>query len=176
MKTIPVSKIIVGFIAITLAYKVLALAEKKFSDGEIATILVITNQNEINSAKLATKNSKNAEIHRFASNMIKDHASNKGSSLLIVESSNIQMHETSKSDQIKQDGTEKITKLDKLKDKDFDKAYIQEQLITYQKILRDLDHQLIPSSTDKKLKALLQETKELTLQHNEMAKKVNEML
>lgn len=146
------------------------------NDSQITRLMERTNDGEVKLANLAKKNSKNSEIHAFADHMIKDHTDNNAVAKKIAEKNKIAPEENNRSKEMKNAGDQAFIKLKDLKGKEFDVMYIRNQIETHQKVLQDLDSDLIPSAKNTELKAMLQETRAKVAQHLEHAKKIQDSL
>ena len=106
------------------------------NDAEIFALISQSNDAEVSSSELATKNASNAQVKAFARQMIADHAAMKKQGTALSKTLGVSPTDST---QEKQDAMN--DQLDDLKDKkgaDFDKAYMDMQVQAHQKTLDDL--------------------------------------
>lgn len=142
------------------------------TDAQIAEILMCVNKSEINMAKLAKNKTQNSKIKRFASQMIKQHRGNNKTAMFLEEKNDIEPRDSDKSRQIRKDTEEAMTRLQKLKGKEFDEAYIAKQVEMHDQALSDLENTLIPAASNSELKSMLIRTKGAVAQHLTQARKI----
>jgi len=146
------------------------------TDPQIASIVVTANTVDIEAGKLAKSKSTSAEIKKFAQQMITDHASVNDSATKLVKKLNVKPEDNSTSKDLKKGGDENIAKLKTLKGKDFDKAYVDNEVSYHQTVLNAIDDTLIPSATNPELKALLNQVRPSIAAHLEHAKHIQSTL
>ena len=125
------------------------------TDPQIAAIVVTANQVDIEAGKLASSKATSPEVKKFAQTMINDHTGvNKQASDLVAKLGvKPEANDTSKS--LADGGEKNVANLKTLKGKDFDKAYIANEVAYHQAVLSALDNTLIPNAQNAELKALL---------------------
>lgn len=155
-----------------LTSHVFAATAAKPSDNEISKVVETVNEGEIKLAEYAVKTSKNAEVKKFAEHMITDHKMNKEKANAL----GVTPLENTKSMAMRKDGENSMEKLKKLQGKDFDKAYINDQLAAHEKVLGELKSNLIPHAKNKDLKAHLEMTSKKVESHIEHAKMIQKTL
>lgn len=145
-------------------------AQQGPSDPQIAHIVVTANQVDIDAGKLAEKQSKSKEVRDFAKEMIKDHSSVNKSATALVKKLHVKPEANDTSASLKKGGDENIAKLKKLKGKDFDKAYVDNEVTYHQTVIDAVDKTLVPSAKNEELKALLVKVRPTFVEHLEHAK------
>ena len=106
------------------------------NDAEIFALISQSNDAEVSSSELATKNASNAQVKAFARQMITDHSAMKKQGTALSKTLGVSPTDST---QEKQDAMN--DQLDDLKGKkgaDFDKAYMDMQVQAHQKTLSDL--------------------------------------
>ena len=142
------------------------------TDPQIAAIAVAANDVDIAAAKIAKKQTKNAKVRQFANLMIKDHTALDGE----AQKLGISPEDNDTSRSLQQGAQEALDKLQSLKGKEFDVAYVDNEVSSHQKVLQSIDDTLIPNAKDAGLKALLQKAREKVAHHLEMAQKLQSSL
>jgi putative membrane protein len=140
------------------------------SDAQIAGIVVAANTVDIDAGKLAQSRSKNKEVKAFAKRMVTDHTGVNKQAGALVKKLNVTPEESDTSKALKQSGVETLAKLKGLKGKEFDRAYIDNEVAYHQTVMDALDKTLIPSAKNEELKALLVKVRPAFVAHLEHAK------
>ncbi len=142
----------------------------QLTDPEIASVAVTANQIDVDYGKIALKKSKNAELRKFAQTMIDDHTSIIAQAVALAKKLGV----TPKDNAVTQsllDGAKTTTKtLNSKKGKDFDKAYIDNEVGYHEAVISTIKNVLIPETQNAELKDLLQSVMPLLNHHLEMAK------
>jgi putative membrane protein len=148
--------------------------ENKLSDPEIASIAVTANQVDINAGELAKTKSKNKEVINFANTMINDHKAVIAQAVALVTKLNVTPKDNAVSKKLLADA-EKTNKMLRAKSgKEFDKAYIDNEVAYHKAVIATVETVLIPQSENGELKQLLQNVLPALrthLEHAEMLQK-----
>lgn len=146
------------------------------SDPEIASVAVTANQVDIDYAKIAQEKSKDAAVLEFAKTMTKDHQG-------VIEQANAlaeRLHVTPKANavsrQLNTDAEETKKTLNAKTDKDFDKAYIDNEVAFHKSVISTVQDVLIPQSKDAELKQFLQQILPVLKTHLDHAMMVQSQL
>jgi putative membrane protein len=158
--------------AIVLVAPALALAQGKPSDPQIAHIVVTANQIDIDAGKLAKSHSKNKEVQAFAQRMITDHGAVNKQAVALAKKLGVKPEDNDTSKALKKGASENVANLKKLKDGQFDKAYIDHEVAYHQQVLDAVDKVLIPSAQNQELKDLITKVRPAFVAHLEHAKHV----
>lgn len=146
------------------------------NDAQIAGIVVAANSVDIDAGKLANARSKNKEVKAFASLMVTDHTGVNKQASALVKKLNVTPEESDTSKSLKKGGADTIAKLKGLKGKEFDKAYVDNEVTYHQTVLDALDKTLIPSAKNEELKALLVKVRPAFVAHLDHAKQIQSSL
>lgn len=169
-------KIALGFLSATFALSVQAADEKAPTTGptdpQIAAIVVTANAVDVEAGKLAKGKTKNAEVKKFAEQMVTDHTAVNKSAADLVAKLKVTPEENDTSKSLKKGGDDNLAKLKGLKGKDFDKAYVDNEVAYHQAVIDALDKTLIPSAQNAELKALLVKVRPAFIAHLEHAKHI----
>lgn len=142
------------------------------NDAQIAAIVVTANTVDINAGKFAEKRSLNKEVKAFAKQMVTDHTGVNKQATALVTKLKVTPEENDTSKSLKEGGDANITKLKELKGKDFDKAYVDNEVTYHQAVIDALDKTLIPNAQNAELKKLLVNVRPAFVAHLEHAKHI----
>lgn len=140
------------------------------TDAQIAGIVVAANTVDIDAGKLAQKMSSNKEVQAFAKQMVTDHTGVNKQATALVKKLKVIPEESDISKSLKEDGVKNIAKLKELKGREFDKAYIDNEVSYHQAVIDALDKTLIPNAQNAELKATLTKVRPAFAAHMEHAK------
>jgi putative membrane protein len=159
-------------LSVALVAPALALAQGKPSDPQIAHIVVTANQIDIDAGKLAKSKSKNKEVQAFAQQMITDHTAVNKQAGALAKKLGVKPENNDTSKALKQGAQENMANLKKLKDGQFDKAYVDHEVAYHQQVLDAIDKVLIPDAQNAELKGLIEKVRPAIQAHLEHAKHV----
>lgn len=148
----------------------------KLNDAQIAAIVVAANTVDITAGKLAEKKAQDKQVQNFGMQMVMDHTSVNKQATELVNKLNVQPEESATSKKLKEDGNNNVTSLKKLKGKDFDKAYIDNEVTYHQTVIDMMDKTLIPDATNAELKDLLKKVRPVFIAHLDHAKNIQSSL
>jgi len=167
------------FFAIVVAFAVMstvnAVAQTpKLNDAEIASVAVTANQIDIDYAKIAVAKSKNDQVVSFAKTMMADHQAVIDQAVALVTKLKVTPMDNDVSKKLNADAETTRKKLNEKPAKDFDKAYIDNEVSYHKAVISTVENVLIPQAQNADLKALLQKvlpTLKTHLEHAEMVQK-----
>lgn len=169
-------KIIVLAIASLMFASGVYAESTKLNDAQIAAIVVAANTVDITAGKLAEKKAQDKQVQNFGMQMVMDHTSVNKQATELVNKLNVQPEESATSKKLKEDGNNNVTSLKKLKGKDFDKAYIDNEVTYHQTVIDMMDKTLIPDATNAELKDLLKKVRPVFIAHLDHAKNIQSSL
>ena len=147
-------------------------AQQGPTDAQIAHIVVTANQVDIDAGQLAEKQGSTKAVRDFGKQMATDHAAvNKQASDLVTKLK-VKPEPNSTSADLKKSGDANVAKLKKLKGKEFDKAYVDNEVTYHQAVLDAVDKTLIPSAKNPELKALIVKVRPAFVAHLDHAKMI----
>lgn len=146
------------------------------TDPQIAHVVVTANQVDIDAGKLAVSKAKSAEVKEFAQRMITDHTAVNHSAVALATKLGVKPEDNETSRSLKKGGDENLAHLKKLKGAEFDRAYVDHEVVYHQAVLDALDKTLIPNASNAELKALLEKSRPAFVAHLEHAKKIQASL
>jgi len=158
--------------SLLLSVPAVAQQNTKLSDAEIASIAVVANQVDIDAAKLAQDKSKNTEVQNFAKTMISDHQSVIDKATALVQKLGVTPKDNTLSQQLSSNGTKNRQLLQAKSGKDFDKAYINNEVAYHEAVISTVEGRLIPEAQNNELRDLLQSVLPVLKTHLEHAKMV----
>jgi putative membrane protein len=146
------------------------------TDPQIAAIVVTANSVDIDAGKLAQSKTKDNEVKKFAQQMITDHTAVNKQAVDLVTKLNVKPEENDTSHALKKGGDDMAAKLKNLKGKEFDKAYVDNEVSYHQTVLDTIDKTLIPSAKNEELKSLLVKVRPAIAAHLDHAKHLQSMM
>jgi putative membrane protein len=163
-------KLSVFAIAAHVLAPVAGASAQEINDAQIASIVVTANQVDIDAGKLASAQSTNADVKKFADLMVTDHTGVNKSATELVTKLKVTPQDNATSQSLKSGGDANLKTLKGLKGAAFDKAYIDHEVAYHQSVLDAVDKTLIPSAKNAELKALLVKVRPAFVAHLEHAK------
>ncbi len=149
-----------------------AFAQQGPSDAQIAGIVVAANTVDINAGKLAEKKAHSKEVKAFAKQMVTDHTGVNKAATALVKKLKVTPEDSDTAKSLKEGGDANIAKLKGLKGKDFDKAYVDNEVTYHQAVIDAIDKTLVPSAKNAELKDMLVKTRPAFVAHLEHAKTI----
>lgn len=146
----------------------------KLNDAEIASVAVTANQIDIDYAKIAMLKSKNEEVLTFAKTMTADHQAVIDQAVALVTKLKVTPQDNDVSKKLNADAEATRKTLQAKSAKDFDKAYVDNEVAYHKAVISAVETLLIPQAQNAELKALLQKvlpTLKSHLEHAEMVQK-----
>ena len=157
------------------AGQVTAQQNPKLSDPEVAHAAVVANKNDIGFAEIAKEKSKNADILKFAETMTNDHNAVISQAVALVTKLGVTPLDNAVSKKLNSDADATKKMLRSKSNKDFDKAYIDNEVSYHKAVIAAVEGLLIPEAENKELKDLLQNVVpalKTHLAHAEMVQKM----
>ncbi len=142
------------------------------SDGEIVAIVDAANNGEIQMAEVARKTATNAQVKNFAAMMIAHHRDAENKLKALAKKQNLTMKEDDTSNKLKSDVQNMISDLRSKKGRDFDGAYMDDQVKAHRDVLDIVDNQLMPSVQNTELKSALTDARKMVSEHLQKAEDI----
>jgi putative membrane protein len=127
----------------------------KLTDPEIASVAVTANQIDISYAEIAKKKSKDADVLKFAQAMASDHQAIIDQAVALVTKLKVTPKDNAVSKQLMAGADKTKAMLNSKSAKDFDKAYIDNEVSYHKAVISTVQDMLIPEAQNAELKALL---------------------
>jgi putative membrane protein len=153
-----------------------AHAQQGPSDPQIAHIVVTANQVDIDAGKIAQKKGSSKDVRQFGKQMVTDHSAVNKQATALVTKLKVKPEANDTSAGLKKGGDENLAKLKGLKGKEFDKAYVDNEVTYHQAVIDAVDKTLLPSAKNAELKALIEKVRPALVQHLEHAKHMQAQL
>jgi len=176
--TIKQSKVLSAAVAIAFAVALLPTGTKAQSGGaptdpQIVGIVTAADQIDINYAKLALSKTKNREVRDFAQQMITDHHTSVQNSVNgLAAKLNVTPADSGTSNSLNAQTQQMMQKLQGLRGKAFEKAYIDNEVAYHQAVINATKTVLIPSAQNAELKSALEGATPLFEGHLQHAERV----
>ena len=148
----------------------------KLTDPEIASVAVTANQIDISYAKIAKEKSKNADVLKFADNMMTDHQAVIDQAVALVTKLKVTPKDNDVSKKLLTDAESTKKMLNSKSAKDFDKAYVDNEVAYHKAVISTVQDVLIAQSQNAELKALLEKVVPILKSHLEHAQMVQKNL
>jgi len=142
------------------------------TDPQIAAIVVTANQVDIDTGKLAMSRSQSKDVKAFAQEMVKDHGAVNKSATALVHKLKVIPEDSDTSQSLKKGGVDNLADLRKVKGTDFNRAYIDHEVTYHEAVIDAIDKTLIPNANNAKLKALLEKSRPVFVEHLDHAKRL----
>jgi putative membrane protein len=146
------------------------------NDAQIAGIVVAANTVDIDAGKLAEKMSSNKDVRAFARMMINDHTGVNQKATALVKKLKVTPEDSDTAKSLKSGGDANLAKLKGMKGKEFDKAYVDNEVTYHQAVIDALDKTLIPNAKNAELKQTLVNVRPAFVAHLEHAKHIQAAL
>lgn len=144
--------------------------DKGPTDPQIAGIVVTANQIDVDAGKIAKSRSKNKEVQAFAQQMITDHTAVNKQAGALAKKLGVKPEDSDTSKSLKKAAADAAKKLKALKGAQFDKAYVDNEVVYHQQVLDAIDKVLIPNADNAELKGLIEKVRPAIAAHLEHAK------
>lgn len=139
--------------------------EQKLSDPEICSIVLTTDQIDIDYAAIAKEKSTNEEVLKFAETMAKDHQSVNDQAVALATKLGVTPQDNAVTQSLLAGAADTKALLNSKSGADFDKAYIDNEVAYHKAAIDLLENRLIPEATNAELKSLLQAGLPIFKQH-----------
>ena len=123
-------------------------------------------------ASCAEKSGSSKEVKDFAKMMVTSHTQINKQAEALVKKLKVKPADSDTSKTLKEGGQATADKLKKLKGKEFDKAYIDNEVTYHQSVIDTVDKSLIPNAKNPELKDMLVNARPTFVAHLEQAKKI----
>lgn len=146
------------------------------NDAQIAGIVVAANMVDIDAGKLAEGKAQDMQVKQFARQMVTDHTGVNQQATALVKKLQVTPQDSATSKSLKDAGKVTQDKLTMLVGREFDKAYVDNEVTYHQTVIEALDKTLIPNAKNAELKDLLIKVRPAFVAHLEHAKQIQTSL
>lgn len=126
------------------------------NDGQSAQFVIVASQGEVTVAELAVKTSTNADVKKFAEELVKDHTAMVQEFQALAAQEKLTLQDSEELKKAVDKGKQVLAKLQTLKGNDFDKAFLDEQIDCHDDAIEMLENNMIPNAKNAAVKAALQ--------------------
>jgi putative membrane protein len=168
----------VQFLSVLLAAaaSIAALAQQGPTDAQIAHIVVTANQVDVDAGKVAEQKGSTDEVRKFGKQMVTDHTAVNQQASALVGKLKVTPEANDTSASLRKGGDENLARLQKLKGKEFDQAYVDHEVSYHQAVIDAVDQTLLPSARNEELKTLIRKVRPALVQHLEHARHLQAQL
>lgn len=149
-----------------------AIADSGPTDPQIAHIAYTAGNIDIVAANQALAKSHNRDVRAFAQEMVRDHKAVNEKALALVHKLHVTPAANSTSSALSKQATATLRRLNRLRGRAFDRAYVGNEVTYHQTVNNALAKTLIPSADNSQLKSLLETGLTLFQQHQAHAEQL----
>ncbi len=143
-------------VAAGLLAPVFAFAEiRELDDEQIANVVITAHRVAIETGQLADSKSANPAVREYAQRKVLGHESLNKAAAELLNKLQLVPRDSTINQELRTDGETNLTQLAAMQGIDFDKAYIEQNVVLHQHVLDTIDNRLMPSAGSEELKALL---------------------
>jgi putative membrane protein len=151
-------------------------AAPAINDAQIAHIVVTADAIDSTAGALAAQKGSSKDVKAFGKMMVTDHGAVNKQAVALATKLNVTPEDNDVSRQLKSGADANIAKLQGLTGKDFDKAYIDNEVTYHQAVADAMSQKLIPGAQNAELKALLEKSLPAFGAHLDRAKQIQASL
>ena len=151
-------------------------AAPAITDAQIAHIVVNADAIDSAAGALAAQKGSSKDVKDFGKMMVTDHGAVNKQAVALATKLGVTPEDNDVSRQLKTGADANIAKLQGLTGKDFDKAYIDNEVAYHQAVADAMSQKLIPGAQNAELKALLEKSLPAFGAHLERAKQIQATL
>lgn len=140
-------------------------AQPTLNDAQIAAIVVVANQVDIDAGQYVVAKTQDADVAKFAATMVTDHSSVNKSAVELVTKLQVTPEANDTSRSLQAGGDKNLAGLRTLTGQALDKAYIDHEVAYHEQVIAALDTALIPNASNRELKALLIKVRPAFVEH-----------
>jgi len=144
------------------------------TDANVTAIATAANNGEISEGQLALTRSRNQDVREFAQRMITDHTAL--NQQIMDEAQRTGMQPEDLTAQLQATSQRSLQTLGARNGREFDRAYIANQVSLHQWLLETMDNTLIPSARDNRLESMLEGQRRVIADHLEHARRLQQSL
>lgn len=162
--------------ALILPVSAVSAQTPDLNDAQIIEIVITANQADLSLGHLVKSKSTDNEVNFFAQRMVTDHSTNLESIATLMTRLKITPQDSPICQNFIVKSMENITNLNSLDQTEFNKTYINQEVIFHEQVLNAMDAILIPNAKNAELKQLLEKIRPAFNSHLEHAKRVQAYL
>jgi putative membrane protein len=144
-----------------------------WSDANVAAVGHASNMDEIETSRLALQRSQNAQVRQYAQQMIDEHMRVDQQMMEMLRAKGMTMQPNEVAQAAMQATRQTLANLSRRSGMDFDRAYMEHQVMSHRWTLTSLDRTLIPATRDAQMKGFLATTvRPAVAMHLQMAERM----
>lgn len=151
-----------------------------WSDTKILRIAMTANTIDSTNGAFAARQAQTPAVKEFAQTMMRDHGGANKKARDLMRSANVpdsaHVDEDDPAAKMAEDAQEHVGELRKLSGLEFDKAYLDHEVDLHQKVLDQIEDDLIPNAQNPAVRAYLEEIRPVVTAHLERAKQLKDQL
>lgn len=151
-------------------------AQETMTDAKIVQVMKTANEGETDLGKMAKSRAENKDVKEFAKKMVDEHKKSEKEAKNVAKKAKVKFEESTASKDLETLAKNKEKELKNFKGREFDKAYIDQQISMHQQLLDDLNLKLIPAAQSPELKTYLETTKAHVQEHLSRAQEIQTTL
>lgn len=157
-------------------YKAKATPPPRLTDANIAAIVLAANNADIENGKLAESKGTSADVKQFAQTMINDHTAVNKQAADLAARLKLTPAENDASRGLTAEADKTRKEIAAKSGADFDKAYMDNEVVYHQSVLDTIDKALLPGVQNAELKSLIEKVRPAISAHLEHAKTIQASL
>lgn len=138
---------------------------KMMSDADILSLVMTVDTDEIDAAKKASAKNLSKDTANYAQMMIQHHTMNLEKDKSLAKTMNATLAQTKEAAKMHKEDAQKLAKILKMNNKEFEKAYLDFMVKGHSKVLKMLNTKLIPAAKNEELKKHLEATQKTVSGH-----------
>lgn len=150
--------------------------QSTLSDGDVLGVTKAVNESEIEVADYAKKHASSAEVKQFSATLVTHHRDAKAKEQRVQEKTKVEVKDTDLSKQVMEDKRADLDALKSKKGKEFDRAFIEEQISSDKDTLAKIDDSLLPAAQNPEVKTHLNDLRKTIESHITQAEGIKERL
>jgi putative membrane protein len=148
--------------------------KKGLSDAQIAAILIAANEVDIDAARLAESRTSNDQVKAYAERIVSEHTEANHQAKEVAKKLDMVPEENKLSNSLRSDRKRAVDRLKTLNGRQFDKAYLNDEVVFHKQVIDVVDNQLMPSASRDELKKLLIKIRPALVSHLEYAEQTQQ--
>jgi putative membrane protein len=142
-----------------------AVAHAQPNDAQIAAIVVVANQVDVDAGRFVATATQSPTVRDFAQKMVTDHTAVNQSAVALVTKLKVTPETNDTSKALQAGGDKNLAHLRTLKGAALDRAYVDHEVAYHEQVIQALDTVLIPNAQNAELKALLVQVRPAFIEH-----------
>jgi putative membrane protein len=148
--------------------------KKGLSDAQITAILIAANEVDIDAARLAESRTSNDQVKAYAERIVSEHTDANHQAKEVAKKLDMAPEENKLSNSLRSDRKRAVDRLKTLNGRQFDKAYLNDEVVFHKQVIDVVDNQLMPSASRDELKKLLIKIRPALVSHLEYAEQTHQ--